>query len=144
MSQSDLNDDNEPSYEVGYGKPPAHSRFKPGQSGNPKGKKKGAKDYKTIINGVMSEKVTVRTPRGQKKMSKLEAVLQTAMNKALKGDPKAIDQVLKIAREYGLSEDVANAIDAAAMKQLSEEDRAIMERGIPAWSSGRESGLDPE
>lgn len=26
-----------PSYEVGYGKPPAHSRFRKGQSGNPRG-----------------------------------------------------------------------------------------------------------
>ena len=28
-------------YEVGYGKPPLHSRFKKGQSGNPKGFPKG-------------------------------------------------------------------------------------------------------
>ncbi|WP_420392377.1 DUF5681 domain-containing protein [Acuticoccus sp.] len=31
-------------YAVGYGKPPVHSRFKPGQSGNPKGRAKGSKN----------------------------------------------------------------------------------------------------
>ena len=33
-----------PGYEVGNGKPPEHSRFKPGQSGNPRGRPKGAKN----------------------------------------------------------------------------------------------------
>ena len=31
-------------YEVGYGKPPKHSRFRPGKSGNPKGRPKGSKN----------------------------------------------------------------------------------------------------
>ena len=29
--------------EVGYGRPPMHTRFKPGQSGNPKAGRQGAK-----------------------------------------------------------------------------------------------------
>ncbi|MGJ3627161.1 DUF5681 domain-containing protein [Sphingomonas sp. MMS24-JH45] len=33
-----------PTYEVGYGKPPIHARFQKGQSGNPKGRKKGSKN----------------------------------------------------------------------------------------------------
>ena len=32
-----------PKYEVGYGKPPAGTRFKPGQSGNPAGRPKGSR-----------------------------------------------------------------------------------------------------
>jgi len=31
----------ESDYEIGRGKPPMHTRFKPGQSGNPKGRPKG-------------------------------------------------------------------------------------------------------
>lgn len=64
MSMDDQSELDEPSYSVGYGKPPAHSRFQPGQSGNPKGKKKGAKSFKTVVGGILNEKVAVRTPRG--------------------------------------------------------------------------------
>jgi hypothetical protein len=37
-------------YEVGYGKPPESSRFKPGQSGNPKGRPRGAKNKIPALN----------------------------------------------------------------------------------------------
>jgi len=40
----------EPRYDVGYAKPPAATRFKPGQSGNPKGRPKGAKNKKPRLN----------------------------------------------------------------------------------------------
>jgi hypothetical protein len=39
-----------PGYEVGYGKPPADTRFKPGRSGNPKGRPRGAKNKKPALN----------------------------------------------------------------------------------------------
>jgi Family of unknown function (DUF5681) len=47
------------SYEVGYGRPPRHSRFKPGQSGNPKGRPKGSKSLKTLLEGALSLPITI-------------------------------------------------------------------------------------
>ena len=40
------------SYEVGYGKPPKETRFRKGQSGNPKGRPKGAKNKAPALNGL--------------------------------------------------------------------------------------------
>lgn len=120
----------ESSYTVGYGKPPAHSRFKPGQSGNPKGKPKGRRSYRKIVAAILNEKIAVNTPRGRKRMTKLEALIQTNMNQALKGDSKATDHILKIAREYGMGDEVAEAIDAGAMNALREEDRTILARHL--------------
>lgn len=45
-------------YKVGPGKPPKHTRFKPGQSGNPKGRPKGSQNVKTVLNKVGRESVT--------------------------------------------------------------------------------------
>lgn len=120
--------DDAPIYQVGYGKPPVHTRFKPGQSGNPKGKIKGTRGLKAIISDILNEKIPVRTAHGTKKMTKLEALIQTSLNSALKGDAKATAQVLKLAREAGLADEVADALHAATMLELTQEDRAILER----------------
>ena len=40
--------------DVGYGKPPRSRRFKPGQSGNPKGRPKGAKNRDTILRELLN------------------------------------------------------------------------------------------
>ncbi|PHP64630.1 hypothetical protein CSC94_23305 [Zhengella mangrovi] len=129
MTQGNQPDQDKPiSYEVGYGKPPAHSRFKPGQSGNPKGKKKGTKGLRSVVSRVLNEKVHIRTPRGSKKITKQEALVQSMMARALKGDAKAAEAVLRLARDAGLINEVADALNAQTMKALSEEDRAILQR----------------
>jgi hypothetical protein len=138
MSNDD-HDQDEPAYDVGYGKPPAHSRFKKGQSGNPKGKKKGSKTFSGIVSRALHEKVPVRTARGTKKITKLEALVHTTINSALKGDAKAVDQILKIAREAGLTNEVADALGSWTMKELADEDQAILDR-----FRGGDDDVDPD
>jgi hypothetical protein len=126
-------------YAVGYGKPPRHTRFKPGQSGNPKGRQKGNKSFKTTVGEILNEKVKVHTSRGTKQITKLEALVHTSMNNALKGDAKAADQVLRMAREVGLVDEVTEAFDKLAMQQLNAEDMAILDRfGLRRGGSGGE------
>ena len=118
----------EPAERVGYGRPPRHTRFKPGQSGNPKGRPKGSKSYKATVGAILNEKIKVHTPQGPKRITKLEALVHSSLNNALKGDAKAADQVLRMAREAGLVDEVAEAFDQLTMQQLLEEDKAILER----------------
>lgn len=114
-------------YAVGYGKPPRDTRFKPGQSGNPKGKQKGSKSFKATVGAILNETIKVQTPQGTKRITKLEALVHTSLNSALKGDAKAADQVLRMAREVGLVDKVTEAFDKLSMQQLTAEDRAILE-----------------
>jgi len=50
-------------YRVGHGGPPLETRFRPGQSGNPRGRPKGSKNTRTLLQEKLSEKVRVRTPQ---------------------------------------------------------------------------------
>lgn len=81
-------------YEVGYGKPPVQSRFKPGQSGNPKGRRKGAKCFNTIVREALLRPVAVRTSAGTKKITSAEALVMKAIESGTKGDLRAIEKLL--------------------------------------------------
>lgn len=77
-------------YEIGYKKPPKSSQFQPGQSGNPKGRKKGTKGMKTLARETLTAKVTVRTTDGTKKMARIEALMHKFIELAMKGNPRAM------------------------------------------------------
>ena len=113
-------------YTVGYGKPPIHTRFREGESGNPKGKKKGQRSLKGVVEKVFQEKVSIRTARGTRKVTKLDALVQKLMNDALTGDARAVVHIIRLAKEAGLTQEAA-AIEAAS-QELTEEDRLILER----------------
>ena len=57
---------NERQYTVGKGKPPEHTRFQKGQSGNPTGRRKGSKNVATLLEQVLNERVVV-TENGKRK-----------------------------------------------------------------------------
>lgn len=89
----------EDGYEVGYGKPPKNSRFKKGQSGNPKGRRKRVKNFKTELQQVLSSRVTVTADGKPKSVSTVEAALMRLREKALKGDPRELSILLTYAEE---------------------------------------------
>lgn len=85
-------------YEVGYGKPPKKHQFKPGLSGNPKGRPKGAKNEATILREIMHQRMEVREGGRARKISRLEALLLRCLEAALKGDLKAMAFLLNCYR----------------------------------------------
>ena len=79
----------DPQYQVGYGRPPLHTQFKPGQSGNPRGRPKGARSLAATVRKVLGRKIPV-IERGQRKLvSADEAMLHRYLEMALEGDVKA-------------------------------------------------------
>lgn len=75
--------------DVGYGRPPREYQFKPGQSGNKRGRPKGSKNEATIIEELSSRKVEVRQNGREKKITLLEAIWLRCAEDALKGNLKA-------------------------------------------------------
>jgi len=133
MNRDDSEDpkDAEP-YVVGYGKPPIHTRFRKGRSGNPRDKTKGQKSLRAVVEKVFQEKVTVRTARGTRKTTKFDALVQTIMNEVLRGDARAVMLIVRLAKEAGLTQEAA-ALEAAS-QDLTEEDQRIMHRYMPPRS----------
>lgn len=93
-------------YKVGYGKPPKHSQFKQGQSGNPKGRKKGSKGIKTDLRAQLITKVSV-TENGQRKDLRMqEVILKTLAAKAAKGDVRAIELITSLTMQmFGIEDE---------------------------------------
>jgi hypothetical protein len=56
-------------YKIGRGRPPLHSQFKPGQSGNPSGRRKGSRNLKTELKEIMSKMITIREGETERKLS---------------------------------------------------------------------------
>ena len=76
-------------YEVGYGKPPRHTRFQPGRSGNRRGRPKGTKNLKTDLMEELGEKIVVREGEQSQRVSKQRAVVKSLVARTLKGDGRA-------------------------------------------------------
>lgn len=89
--------DNAATYQVGYGRPPLHSRFKKGVSGNPNGRKRGAKNFATLVEEGLQERVQVTIAGKTKSVSRSQAIVLAMMTKAMKGDPRGIRMVLDLA-----------------------------------------------
>ena len=110
-----------PCYDVGYGKPPVHTRFRKGQSGNPNGRGKGTKNFATIFIAAMSQSVTINENGKRKKISKLAAAVTQLANDAARGDKKAIQLA------FGLLQALEPRIEAQRQhKEVEPADAAVM------------------
>jgi hypothetical protein len=114
-------------YEVGYGKPPCHSRFQKGQSGNPRGRPAGAKNLNTLLSKALNQAIVVTESGGQKKITKREAIITQLVNRSAKADLRAIKILLDILRDIeGQSEATSpetssfSAADEKVIAQLRE------------------------
>lgn len=108
-------------YDVGYRRPPHQHRFKPGKSGNPKGRPKGARSLQTEIDALLSAKVTLTEHGKKRKVSVLTAALKRLVHKAVAdGDMRAIIQLLQLASQRGNANQAEPVIEAADQAIIAE------------------------
>lgn len=110
----------EPEKEVGYKKPPRKSRFKPGQSGNPKGRPKGSQNQRTLLEKELMQKVTVTEYGKKRKITKGHAVAKRTVEQAMNGNEKSQDLIFRLT-----SHTASQTPDAAPSS--TEGDQAIID-----------------
>jgi hypothetical protein len=104
-------------YPVGKYRPPLEHCWKPGESGNPRGRPKGRRNLTTEAREIASKKVTVHDGETDKSLSLYGANLLTHAVKGAKGDARSAGLFLNHAHKLGL---------------LGEEDSDLMaDRPIP-------------
>jgi hypothetical protein len=95
---SDVNKNKLHSYEVGYKKPPGHTQFKPGQSGNVKGRPKRSQTFNDVVLKHLRKTVRLAVGGKSRRISLLEAIVLKHVSKATNGDPKSTSLLLGVFR----------------------------------------------
>lgn len=88
-------------YPVGYCKPPIHSRWQPGQSGNRKGRPKNRLKLKRELEEIASKMITVRDGETQRKVTMTAANVLAHGVKGAKGDVRSANLFLKCDADVG-------------------------------------------
>lgn len=122
---------------VGYKRPPRHSRFRRGQSGNPRGREKGVRNFATDVKATLKAPVALTEKGKTRRVSTQEALLLRLKEKALKGDPRALDHIIRLAQSF--NDDAPNAMGG---QEMLAEDREILDAYAEALRSGPSSDED--
>jgi hypothetical protein len=107
MANDDADDD------VGYKRPPKHTRFQPGQSGNAAGRRKNVRNFKTDLMEELREMIVIRENGRERKISKQRAFIKALVTAAIKSDVRAINAVVACTRNFGASveDEMPTAVD---------------------------------
>ena len=106
---------------VGYGRPPKKNQFKPGQSGNPKGRPKGARNIANLVDQELDRKVAVTEDGKRRYLSKRQLAARQQVNKAAQGDPKAFQAITKLEQMNGPAQNVDPGVANLPQSELSDE-----------------------
>lgn len=108
-------------YAVGYGRPPLATRFRPGRSGNPRGRPRARQSIEATTAEVLDEKMPVVLGGRRRRVTAQQAILLLLREQALKGNLAAVRLLFDIRRGSA-----GEAGVATAQSLLSQEDRAIL------------------
>lgn len=107
-------------YEVGYGRPPRATRFRPGKSGNPKGRPRAAKNFATALEQELRALLTITENGKRKRVPVRQIIIKRLVRNAAEGELRAI--LLLVQQEARFEQP-----EAMPDRLTNEEDHAVIE-----------------
>ena len=126
-------------YDVGFGKPPAATQFKKGQSGNPKGRPKGKRNASTVILRALGAKVVINENGRRRELTKFEAALTQLANKAAQGDMRAVNLATALVR---LAEERVEQDAVKTTTNLQDADHRVLQGLMQRLEETKEEASD--
>lgn len=114
-------DDVEDGYKVGRGRPPLHTRFKKGQSGNPRGPRRRPKDLPALLVAALNEPVVVTANGEPRQITKREAVIAQLVDKSTGADLRATKMLIDMLQDIEKRAGTAPLSTAAPLAPADEE-----------------------
>jgi len=118
--------DGEEEYRVGPGRPPKEFQFKPGQSGNPKGKRRKGSlvgQLKAELERALRQNVTLRQGEKEQTVTMRAAGIRQLVTQFADGDPRARRDLIHLAGKLGVDlmagrgEGIEEAIETAVLAE---------------------------
>lgn len=130
-------------YEVGYGKPPQHTRFKPGQSGNPKGRRKGVRNLKSIIEEELYRPVSIVEGGRRRNVPAFQVIFRQSVTRAAKGEARAFSALAQYIQRMGLMEEDVGP-GPVAQAPLSADEAALLREFFAEAKAGSTASAEDE
>jgi hypothetical protein len=129
-----------PGYDIGYGRPPKKGQFRPGQSGNPTGRRKASPTIGVRLQELMNSKITVTENGRSRRISRLDVMLRQLTNDAMRGDKRAFKLLMEFLHRYD-----AAVEGTVRSEEMASEDLEILSdylRKIGSSNSGSKDSSD--
>jgi hypothetical protein len=121
--------------DVGHGRPPPQHQFRPRQSGNPRGRPRGAKNESTILREILSRKIKNRSGDHVRTITVLEGILLRIADDSLKGDIKS---AAFLPNRYG-----SMVSGELQQSEISDDDREVLEAYAARVRSQKSGSNEP-
>ena len=123
-------------YEVGRGKPPLHTRYPSGKSGNPGGRQKGSVNLKTLLERVLNSEIVLSENGKPRRVTVIEAVLLNSAKTALAGNQRSIEFLVDKYQSLDAQNETLNV-------ELAQDDQDLLDAALLARQQSIGAGASP-
>ena len=117
-------DKDEGEYQVGRGRPPLHTRFKKGQSGNPRGPRPRQKNLPALLVAALNEPVVASADGDSRQITKREAVIAQLVDMSTGADLRAMKMLIDMLKDI---EERAGTAPLPKASPLTPADEEVVE-----------------